>query len=208
MEWQEEFLRLRRRIALEELRIFLYLTLVTRRQNIFLNRLAVRQACWDSPLPGFLDKYKVLQLSMFALLSALRWCDFTYSRLARGDVMRRFRWENAQREDFLKGTVLQGSLLILSLSRSFTCSSIFVRTFRISSARKVVLFAISRIFWVGRLSAWNALLIFETTFWKSLLETSARGKRAISSLRSLLRSSTFDRTTGSRQSMQSEERMA
>ena len=68
MEWQGEFLRLRRRIAQEGLSIFLYPTLVTRRKNIFLNRLAVRQACCDSPLPGFLDKYIVLQLSMFALL--------------------------------------------------------------------------------------------------------------------------------------------
>ena len=63
-------------------------------------RRRVTQLLDDTPLPGFPDKYKVLQLLLLALLSALEWCDFTNSRFARGDVICRFRRANTQRGDF------------------------------------------------------------------------------------------------------------
>lgn len=77
------------------------------------SRLTVRRASWDSPLPGFPVKYKVLQLSLLALLSALGWCDFTNSRSARGDVMCRFRRANTQRGDFGIQMFFQGRLYLI-----------------------------------------------------------------------------------------------
>ena len=156
------------------------------------NRLAVRRASWDFPLPGFPDKYKVLKLSLLAALSSLRCCVILPTSDPRGEtscVGSGGRIQNGETPFCncssrvccwfsFSSTSLSFSSSSLSFCWSFfslswtSCwrSSTFSRTFRNSSVGKLVWFWISRIFRVERSSAWNIVFIFKIAFWKSPLE--------------------------------------